>query len=644
MAAPNSTYDAGVYGTAVYDGVAVGVPRVELFLNGVWVDITAFVRVAEGIQIRRGRQDWSQSPTFATCDLTVDNRDGRFAPRNAAGAFYPYLVRNTPLRVSVYDDSGTAQVRFWGDVAEFPVDVIASGADIVTRIQGCGLRRRLARSGVLQSPYRIAAGGLGSLVGYWSMETGTGATGFGSAVTANTKALTVRNTVNAASSSDFAATSLDLPELVGDQASVQGFVPGYALTAAGQEVRMLLECDTTTAGQGVDIVVAFTSGDYIVAEYIPVANTLQVVYKSADGTTIGNAGPTSMVGNSPWSTPSLISVESQQSGADIAFGLAWQNIGPAASFTPLSATAAATTLTAVKSVTVRNGGADVTTVVGHITVENTKTSIFTFRDVITGYAGETAATRALRLATAAGVTCSIGAAAPGITSELMGPQTEDTFLDLFDETAFVDGGISTESVGARSLTWWPRSAMYSKAPKLVVAVSKLDDIQTTDDDQTTENDVTATRVNGGVSNYMVTTGNLSTAAIGDYASTYDLNVFTDDQLTYQAQWRAAVGTVDEPRRSNVGFDALRLTSSDRTTLVSCREGDRFSLTGAAALLAPTAAGVIETQILGWTETITDTAWHFDINTRPGSPYEGASAVLILDDTSYGNLDSQRLAL
>jgi hypothetical protein len=166
-------------------------------------------------------------------------------------------------------------------------------------------------------------------------------------------------------------------------------------------------------------------------------------------------------------------------------------------------------------------------------------------------------------------------------------------------------------------------------------------MQTTDDDQAVENNVTVSRINGGSANWMVTAGNLSTATIGDYPAAYDLNVYTDAQLLPQAQWRAAVGTIDEPRRPSVALDAIRLVAVDRTSLVAMREGGRFTVTSVANLLAPTLASQIECMVLGWTETITETAWHFDINTRPMNPYQ---QVLILDDTTYGILDTDRLAL
>jgi hypothetical protein len=94
----------------------------ELLLNGTWTDITAlaYQRNGGGIAITRGRPDESSKLVTAACQFQVNNRAGAFSPKNTASPFYPYLGRNTQLRVSVpvsYNstDAGMACV-FWGEV------------------------------------------------------------------------------------------------------------------------------------------------------------------------------------------------------------------------------------------------------------------------------------------------------------------------------------------------------------------------------------------------------------------------------------------------------------------------------------------------------------------------------------------------
>lgn len=69
---------------------------------GTWTDITQWVRQDPGVQIVRGRSaERSDTPTAGTLSLTLDNSDGRFSPRNTAGAYYPNVKARRPIRVRV---------------------------------------------------------------------------------------------------------------------------------------------------------------------------------------------------------------------------------------------------------------------------------------------------------------------------------------------------------------------------------------------------------------------------------------------------------------------------------------------------------------------------------------------------------------
>lgn len=87
-------------------------PTVELYVNSTWTDITSYVRYDDKIQITRGQSGESGSFDTSSCQLTLDNRDGRFSPRNPAGAYYGQIGRNTPLRVSV--DGGLPYLNLTG--------------------------------------------------------------------------------------------------------------------------------------------------------------------------------------------------------------------------------------------------------------------------------------------------------------------------------------------------------------------------------------------------------------------------------------------------------------------------------------------------------------------------------------------------
>ncbi len=96
--------------------------KVELLLAGVWTDVTAYAMVRDNAQITgMGRPDESNGIQSAQLTLTLKNTDGRFTPKNAAGAYYPNIVRNCQVRVSVNAQSapslGTADGTFETGVA-----------------------------------------------------------------------------------------------------------------------------------------------------------------------------------------------------------------------------------------------------------------------------------------------------------------------------------------------------------------------------------------------------------------------------------------------------------------------------------------------------------------------------------------------
>lgn len=75
--------------------------RIDLQINGIWTDITSDVYTAEKITITRGRADEGQRVDPGKCTLTLNNRAGKYSPRNPLSPYYQLIGRNTPLRVSV---------------------------------------------------------------------------------------------------------------------------------------------------------------------------------------------------------------------------------------------------------------------------------------------------------------------------------------------------------------------------------------------------------------------------------------------------------------------------------------------------------------------------------------------------------------
>ncbi|MFF8656830.1 hypothetical protein [Streptomyces huasconensis] len=73
--------------------------RVEIRTGTVWTDITADVKTADPITHARGIRNSGTAADPATCPLKIDNKDGRYSPRNPMSPYYGLIGRNTPVRV-----------------------------------------------------------------------------------------------------------------------------------------------------------------------------------------------------------------------------------------------------------------------------------------------------------------------------------------------------------------------------------------------------------------------------------------------------------------------------------------------------------------------------------------------------------------
>lgn len=100
---------------------------VDLFYDGVWNDITSYVYMRDKINITRGIPNEGNTADPSACTLTLDNRDGRFTPRNAASPLYGKIGRNTPLRVRV-DDVYNNGYTLWNNGAGLQMKGLTSKA------------------------------------------------------------------------------------------------------------------------------------------------------------------------------------------------------------------------------------------------------------------------------------------------------------------------------------------------------------------------------------------------------------------------------------------------------------------------------------------------------------------------------------
>ncbi|MEU0397938.1 hypothetical protein ABZ208_35335 [Streptomyces sp. NPDC006208] len=143
------------------------VVTIELFLEGAWVDISDDVYLRNRIQITWGRQDWAATADTTKCQLTINNRLGKYTPKNTASPHYGQLGRNTKIRITV-----DSSVRFEGRVSSWPTRWDVSGKDVYVGVQANGVRRRLSQ-GVppVRDPLRRFIEASAPLA-YWPMTDG----------------------------------------------------------------------------------------------------------------------------------------------------------------------------------------------------------------------------------------------------------------------------------------------------------------------------------------------------------------------------------------------------------------------------------------------------------------------------------------
>lgn len=149
--------------------VEVAFASAPLAISPSYVDISAYVRLPPNpgggpISIRRGRQNEINRIEAGTLTLTLDNRDRRFDPTNAASPYYPGIVPMKRIRVSAVW-SGVTYRLFTGFIEDWP-PMWGEGFDSTVTIHAvdgfkyfAGVELTLTRSGPETSGNQIKGAG-----------------------------------------------------------------------------------------------------------------------------------------------------------------------------------------------------------------------------------------------------------------------------------------------------------------------------------------------------------------------------------------------------------------------------------------------------------------------------------------------------
>lgn len=415
----------------------------ELYLGGVWVDISDDVYGEGDIQITRGTAEYSASVQPGTCRLKLDNKTGKYSAHNPTGPHYGKLRRNIPIRVSVDGHS-----RFLGEVSEWP---LRADPNLHVPIEASGVLRRLSKStsdelSPLYRGFMKAVEPLRVPAAYWPCEETDNQTTFLAAAAGKGAALNVNESSTGLGTRSGFLGSRTLITLNNSQ--VYGDIPSYGATSDMVMVGALIRLpDGGVAQNNTPIMTVNCDGT---AAYWRVRANLNGTFnvQVADPFTDGGLG--GVIGTSADTSWNLLGRAAflALTLEEFAGSITWNLFAfPEYATAALTATGTLGSRTFLRANRVVfgsgfNAGA---TAVGHIAAwkVTTTAALTTYLLPLTnGHRGELAAARAERIAQEEGIVF----AAQGDTSKSlpMIQQSVKPGLDLMTQAVEADGGFLYE--------------------------------------------------------------------------------------------------------------------------------------------------------------------------------------------------------
>jgi len=552
----------------------------------------------------------------------------------------------SPFVVS-YDNFELRSPRFAGEVSEWPPRWDVSGNDATVPIEAAGILRRLGQgASPSESALRRSIVERPGLVAYIPCEDGRDATEFASALPGHPAAAILQGEPQMAAYSDLVASD---PLPYAHNGSWSALVPTYTATGVAQ-VRFITFMPA--AGSTDDTILLRWYTDHATAKF------WQFVYRSAGSGAVelqawkSESDPEYNSGSIAQTVEGIQvrwSIRLTNNGADVDWLVSSYDINGDGSVSNSIGTATGFNIANVSRIWVNPGGAHDQVAFGHITVQNQTTISVDLFSETAAYDGETAVTRIERLAEENSVAFDTEFYGP-IPSTPMGPQRNNTLLNLVQECVDADMGVAYEPRGGNgAIAYRSRSSLYNQAAKLTLSYAGRQlatPFEPTEDDQYSRNRVKASRVNGASATYEQTTGRLQvsdpgTGGIGVYDDQVTVNVELDVQLLDIAGWCVSLGTVDEPRYPtltvNLANSAVLAAPSIGQAILDLRPGDVVSITNATEIFQH---DTIKQIVDGYRETLTRFLHIFELDCSPASPY----SVFTVEDATYGRLDSATATL
>jgi len=609
--------------------------KVELSLNSVWTDITVYVMLRDLITISNmGRADESASITASQLTLTLRN-DGRFTPKNASGAYYPYIVRNTQIRVSVNATSLTgvaySQYRYSGEIASWPPSFDISQRDTFVQVTASGIWRRIsANQANIGSAYaRYVSLQTGTLVpaAYWAMEDGTNTTGFVLSEGTGTNFIATGTPSYAADNTSFAGSNaipqLNTARLAGNVSS--GATPTNNVVQFALSVPAAGDSTGITYAAGSELCKILSGGTIGRIDISLIANQLHIAgYLTSAGGTAQFSGTVTTKVNG---VPVLVSVEITPSGGSINWALRIIKPGAGSVLDQVTGTRAASSIAAVTQVQLNGQGRLTDTACGQLGVFYAVPTLVSSAFAIGGNAGEGAVTRFSRLCAESNIPATV----IGSGGAAMGPQADGTMASVLQSIEDADGGLLYETRDTFGLGYRTLASMQNQSAAVSFAFTAGvlgAPLVPTYDDQLVVNQWMVTNWDGYAALAQLTSGAISVLpppnGVGSgYSRSKTINASTHAQVNAIAQQLLFEGTVDDLRFPVVTFNFQRAQAAPFFASVpGLRIGDYLSVSSLPGYLG---GGTAKQLIWGYTERMGGEipGWTIDYNTINEAPFETA---------------------
>lgn len=589
-----------------------------------WVDVTAYLRLADGVTFTRGRTDERSTAQPGSLSLALNNDDGRFTPGLAAGAYAPLRLR-CPIRVSFKPPGAGSHTVMWsGLVDEFTTGwdggkraVCQVGAsDRLARMQ----RRTMAR---WETECHLSTGA----THLWPLVEDNAATTIAE-IASGTTDHSLAVTLNGGSGSlDFGAGELPV-----DDGTVLALTP--ATSSDGYNMAGSAQVSGTFSGHSMSVLILTTVsadaglfrfrdvfGNYLELQTTSAGKAKAVVFNVFSGV---SATVTSSTGvcDGAFHQVGL----SADSGGTITLYVDGGSAG----------TVAADGLISGASVTIGGTvGALYSGQISHCAIWADMAPTVAMQTgayaAISGGAGESTTARFTRIAAMAGITgTAIGTGLSTMGKQpIYGRSTLDALNDCGDAEL---SPVYLTAGGSPALA--ARSTRYNAAVGLALTPADIgSDVSFVVNDEALINDTTGIRAEPGASELRVTNPT-SVARYGTHDESVTLNLNDDTQLASIVQWRANSHAEPSPRTGQLALSAwVKQATVSLTDTTALDVGSRVQVSGLPAN-APSA--VLDLFAEGFSDTFSTTGWLRSINT---SPVGASGSVWQLDSPTYSQLDS-----